>query len=308
MNTAIAGLQSAINALEAVKNNYVTADAALKTALEAKIDEAKEAAIDAANVSLAAAKAELETAIDKKADTATVNAAIANLQNAITALEAAKDNYASADAALKSELEDAIERAKQEAIEASKGYIPYIGTNGNWWVGDSDTGVDANGIKGATGNGIAGISTSYANGVTTVTISFTDPEMADVVFTVKDGAKGAKGDLGAKGEKGEKGDKGETGAQGDAGDNGKDGADGVGIAKIEKTSSEGRVDTYTITLTDGSTYTFTVTNGADGADGKDGSDGKDGAVIIATAVGSTALASNILLVIWLVVKKKLFLA
>lgn len=42
---------------------------------------------------------------------------------------------------------------------------------------------------------------------------------------------------------------------------GKDGNDGVGIKSIEKTSTEGLVDTYTITLTDGKTYTFNVTNG-----------------------------------------------
>ena len=53
-----------------------------------------------------------------------------------------------------------------------------------------------------------------------------------------------------------------------------DGEDGVGISSIEKTSTEGLVDTYTITLTDGSTCTFTVTNGEKGADGEDGQDGK----------------------------------
>ena len=39
-------------------------------------------------------------------------------------------------------------------------------------------------------------------------------------------------------------------------------SNGVGIEKIEKTSSVGLVDTYTITLTDGNTTTFTVTNGS----------------------------------------------
>lgn len=38
--------------------------------------------------------------------------------------------------------------------------------------------------------------------------------------------------------------------------------DGVGIAGIEKTESIGNVDVYTITMTDGSSYTFTVTNGS----------------------------------------------
>ena len=57
---------------------------------------------------------------------------------------------------------------------------------------------------------------------------------------------------------------------------GASGSDGVGISKIEKTSSNGLVDTYTITLTDKSTYHFTVTNGKNGSDGKDGTNGNDG--------------------------------
>ncbi|MCR4661484.1 MAG: trypsin-like peptidase domain-containing protein, partial [Clostridia bacterium] len=41
------------------------------------------------------------------------------------------------------------------------------------------------------------------------------------------------------------------------------GKDGVGIEKIEKTGSNGNVDVYTITLTDDTTYDFTVVNGKD---------------------------------------------
>ena len=40
--------------------------------------------------------------------------------------------------------------------------------------------------------------------------------------------------------------------------------DGVGIVGIEKTASVGMTDVYTITLTDGSSYEFTVTNGSGG--------------------------------------------
>ena len=43
------------------------------------------------------------------------------------------------------------------------------------------------------------------------------------------------------------------------------GPEGVGIASIEKTSTVGLVDTYTITLSDGNTYDFTVTNGSGGS-------------------------------------------
>lgn len=52
-----------------------------------------------------------------------------------------------------------------------------------------------------------------------------------------------------KGEKGDKGDQGEAGE------------DGNGIVSIEKTSTDGLVDTYTIYYTNGTTSTFTVTNG-----------------------------------------------
>ena len=47
---------------------------------------------------------------------------------------------------------------------------------------------------------------------------------------------------------------------------------GVGIQKIEKTGTDGLVDTYTITYTDGSTTTYTVTNGKDGEDGQNATD------------------------------------
>ena len=57
--------------------------------------------------------------------------------------------------------------------------------------------------------------------------------------------------------KGEKGDKGDAGSQGPKGDTG---AQGVGISEVVKTKTEGDIDTYEIRLTDGSAYTFTVTN------------------------------------------------
>ena len=51
---------------------------------------------------------------------------------------------------------------------------------------------------------------------------------------------------------------------------------GVGIQKIEKTGTEGLVDTYTITYTNGQTTTYTVTNGADGEKGDTGDKGEPG--------------------------------
>ena len=44
------------------------------------------------------------------------------------------------------------------------------------------------------------------------------------------------------------------------------------VTSIEKTSSVGLVDYYTITYSNGTTSQFTVTNGKDGENGKDGTD------------------------------------
>lgn len=60
------------------------------------------------------------------------------------------------------------------------------------------------------------------------------------------------------------------------GGSGTPGKDGVGIDRIEKTSTQGLIDTYTIYLTDESTYTFTVTNGKDGNPGAKGDPGENG--------------------------------
>ena len=68
-------------------------------------------------------------------------------------------------------------------------------------------------------------------------------------------SRGGKGDPGAPGTPGVKGDTGERGET------------GAGVQSVERTAgdgSPGTTDTYTITLTDGSTSTFTVYNGKDG--------------------------------------------
>ena len=73
------------------------------------------------------------------------------------------------------------------------------------------------------------------------------------------GPKGDTGDTGPQGPKGDTGDTGETGPQGPAG------ATGNGISSITKTGTVGLVDTYTIAFTNGTSTTFTVTNGQDGS-------------------------------------------
>lgn len=109
------------------------------------------------------------------------------------------------------------------------------------------------------GNGILSVallSSDAETGIDTYQINFTDGSFA--TFTVTNGKNGKDG------EKGDKGDKGDS---------------GIGVSRIEKLRTEGRIDYYAVYLTDGTFYTFSVTNGKDGrngTDGKDGIDGKDG--------------------------------
>ena len=78
----------------------------------------------------------------------------------------------------------------QNGSDGKDGKTPFIGENGNWWIGEIDTGVKAAGIDGTDG---------------------VDGEKGD---------KGDKGDPGEKGDKGDNGDKGDKGDKGDAGQNG----------------------------------------------------------------------------------------
>ena len=91
-----------------------------------------------------------------------------------------------------------------------------------------------------------------------------------MTVTLDNGATFVSGDL-----TGPQGPQGIQGLPGTNGTDGTDGTDGVGIQNIAWTSNsggqpqgtEGTTDTYTITLTDATTYNFLVTNGADGASG-----------------------------------------
>ena len=84
------------------------------------------------------------------------------------------------------------ERDWLDSLKGATGNPPRIGENGNWFIGATDTGVCASGIKGDAG---------------------------------------------------------------------------VGIKSIVLSGSDGNVDIYTILLTDGKTFNFSVTNGKDGKDG-----------------------------------------
>ena len=122
------------------------------------------------------------------------------------------------------------------SLRGSNGKTPFIGENGNWWIGETDTGVKAAGT---------------------------------------DGIKGEKGDQGEKGEKGDKGDTGAQGEKGDAGQNGacsgyfyaetriprvflNDG--NAALSVYEKVNSGDLISTYLdkITLKKGHVYSVTI--------------------------------------------------
>ncbi|MBQ8371797.1 MAG: InlB B-repeat-containing protein [Clostridia bacterium] len=112
------------NKIEVLENTYAT-----DKEVEEAIATAKSEVISAAEALVNDAKTELNAAIASKADTEAVNAAIKELQDAIDALEEVKDNYASADTALKAELESKIASAQttlESAIDALSGELDNV--------------------------------------------------------------------------------------------------------------------------------------------------------------------------------------
>jgi len=77
-------------------------------------------------------------------------------------------------------------------------------------------------------------------------------------------------------QQGERGPVGPQGEQGETGPQGPAGHDGVSVISIDKTSSDGLVDTYTIFYSDGTSSSFNITNGRDGEQGIQGNPGQDG--------------------------------
>ena len=115
----------------------------------------------------------------------------------------------------------------------------------------------AQGVQGPAGP--AGFSPTVAAvkaGDSTV-VTITDAN-GPLTFVVHDGQQGPVGPQGIQGIQGIQGVQGQQGPAGPAGPAGK------GIVSITQTASNANIDTYTITYTDNTTSTFTVTNGVDG--------------------------------------------
>ena len=133
----------------------------------------------------------------------------------------------------------------------ANGLTPHIGANGNWWLGDEDTGKPSQGERGEPGlrgeRGLQGL-------------------------TGEPGERGLQGLQGVPGEQGARGEKGDPGERGAQGERGLQGLQGVAGAKGEK----GDPGVQGLPGKDGA-QGLPGAKGDPGAQGIQGLPGKDGA-------------------------------
>ena len=133
--------------------------------------------------------------------------------------------------------------AGQDGTDGTDGITPHIGDNGNWFLGDEDTGKPSRGEQGPQG------------------------------LKGETGEQGPQGIQGEQGPQGLKGDTGDTGPQGPAG---KDGVSIIAGNAWEPTQQNGyTVTDFTLNKSDGNNITISIK-------AKNGKDGTSASVIEAT--------------------------
>ena len=164
-----------------------------------------------------------------------------------------------------------VKAAGDDGKPGKDGETPYIGENGNWWIGFTDTKVKAAGTDGKDGEKGEDGETPYIGENGNWWIGETD---TGVKAAATDGADGTNGADGLTPSIGENGNwwigETDTGvkAAGTDGTNGTNGADGL-------TPSIGENGNWWIGATD-TGVKAAATDGADGKDGADGTNGVDG--------------------------------
>ena len=164
-----------------------------------------------------------------------------------------------------------VKAAGDDGKPGKDGETPYIGENGNWWIGFTDTKVKAAGTDGKDGEKGEDGETPYIGENGNWWIGETD---TGVKAAATDGADGTNGADGLTPSIGENGNwwigETDTGvkAAGTDGTNGTNGADGL-------TPSIGENGNWWIGETD-TGVKAAATDGADGKDGADGTNGVDG--------------------------------
>lgn len=132
------------------------------------------------------------------------------------------------------QIQDYLEQAQEleEALELLSRNPPYIGANGNWYVFNKETGqYEDSGVDASITVSIADITMIAVDADPYVTNTGTNTDPVFHLYLPRS-------------------PQGET---------------GNGIDRIEKTGTSGLVDTYTIYYTNGTTTTYTVTNGQSGS-------------------------------------------
>lgn len=164
-------------------------------------------------------------------------------------------------------------------FQVTNGEMPIITIqNGNWYINGVDTGQSALGV-GVPAGGTEGqiLSKKSDSDYDTEWVNNEGQSINSVQVSVSNttGVPSATGSvengmltLDFQNLKGEQGPDGPEGPQGPTGEQGPEGLQGIGITSIEKTSSDGYVDTYTITFSNQTTTTFNVTNGQNGVNGQ----------------------------------------
>ena len=151
-----------------------------------------------------------------------------------SAYEIAKENgFDGTEAEWLASLKGAPGAAGANGKDGENGKTPYVGENGNWFIGEDDTGKPSRGAKGEPGKdgvtptfSIESVETGEPGTDADVTMTGDAPNHG-LRFVIPRGDKGDKGDTGspgAKGDKGEPGAKGEPGSPGAKGDKGDTGA------------------------------------------------------------------------------------
>lgn len=237
----------------------------------------------------------LTTNVKNKPLSAAQGVVLKGLIDSVTSSLSGKLDAAKLPEAIDTALAQAKESGEFDGEKGDPGVTPHIGTNGNWYIGSADTGVKAQGKDGAEGRGIKSIARTSGNGAAgttdTYTITYTDNTTSTLtVYNGKNGTNGTSvtvksvsestADGGSNvvtfsdgktlnvknGSKGSKGDKGDS-IKGDPG------ADGVSVSSVKQTttsSADGGSNVVTVTLSNGTTSTFTVKNGSKGSTGAAG--------------------------------------
>ena len=169
--------------------------------------------------------------------------------------------------------------------DGADGQTPFIGENGNWWIGSVDTGVSAKGEDGTDGKDGISITDVDINDAGELILYFSEGEPLNLGKIIgENGQDGADGNDGIDGVGIEGATIDENGnlilslsndtdinvgkVKGEDGQDGTDGKDGISITGVKIENGE-----LIIAFSDGNSSNL---GNIVGADGKDGTDGKDG--------------------------------